>query len=175
MDMDTHCNKSFPIHQIESLPGKDHALFQSTLPTGITNDFLISSARHPVFEGAISRLSGFHKGTRLWARLQPYIAIMLSTGPLFLTLAVKDYLLKQSSLPSPTIQVINPWDLLPYISDLETATWHQKDAQILKWLGDRPWTWFSLGFLGFVTGIYIFNYVLLRTFTTLHRKIFCYL
>ncbi|KAF5540145.1 glycosyltransferase family 32 [Fusarium mexicanum] len=171
MDMDTYCNSSFPVDQIESLPGKDHALFKSTLPTGITNDFLISTARHPAFASAVSRLASSHQATRLWARLQPYAAIMLSTGPLFLTLAVQQYLLGQPILPSPTIHIMDPAVLDHYMVDFETATWHQSDAQVLMWLGDRPWTWFSLGIIGVIAGIYTFNCVLSRTTTTLYRKL----
>ncbi|VZH89530.1 unnamed protein product [Fusarium fujikuroi] len=171
MDMDTYCNSSFPVDQIESLPGKEHALFKSTLPTGITNDFLIATARHPAFASAVSRLASFHQTTRLWARLQPYAAIMLSTGPLFLTLAVQQYLLGQPILPSPNINIIDPAMVDYYMTDFETATWHQSDAQVLKWLGDRPWTWFSLGIIGVTAGIYTFNCVLSRTFTTFYRKL----
>ena len=171
MDMDTYCNSSFPVDQIESLPGKEHALFKSTLPTGITNDFLIATARHPAFASAVSRLASFHQTTRLWARLQPYAAIMLSTGPLFLTLAVQQYLLGQPILPSPNIHIIDPAMVDHYMTDFETATWHQSDAQVLKWLGDRPWTWFSLGIIGVTAGIYTFNCVLSRTFMTFYRKL----
>ncbi|KAH7137375.1 nucleotide-diphospho-sugar transferase [Dactylonectria estremocensis] len=144
LDMDTVCHEAFPIHQIEANISHN-SLFEATLPTGITNDIMISSARHPAFESAISRLPTFHQLTRFWARLQPYAAIMMSTGPLFITLATADYLYGEPSLPSPTVQVINSTDLRPYITDLQTATWHGRDARVLKWLADKPVIWFILG------------------------------
>jgi mannosyltransferase OCH1-like enzyme len=131
IDMDTICNNTFPIHQIQPRTTKDYALFKSTLPTGITNDFIISTAQHPAFKEAILRLPGFHDRTRLWARLQSYVAIMMSTGPLFITLVVKEYLLSQPFLPSLSIQFVNFSQLTPYITDLESASWHGDDAQVL--------------------------------------------
>ncbi|KAL1867139.1 hypothetical protein VTK73DRAFT_4333 [Phialemonium thermophilum] len=159
LDMDTLCKEPFPVDGI----GHDgpHALFKSTLPTGVTNDFMMSTARHPAFAVAISRLPVFYKITRLWARLEPYVAIMLSSGPLFLTLALKDFLLGESCLPSPAVQVIHFARLEPYITDLESSTWHRKDTKLLMWLGERPWSWFGLGAVGLVIGVYVFNRALL--------------
>jgi mannosyltransferase OCH1-like enzyme len=170
MDMDTICNKTLPLQQIEPHTTATYALLKTSLPTGITNDFMVSSARHPAFAAAITRLPSFHEKTRFWARLQPYTAIMLSSGPLFLTLAVKDYLLGRPFLPSPTVETINSSELAPYITDLETASWHHRDAQILMWLGDKPWAWFVLGMLGLGAGMYTFNYMMARVLKALYSK-----
>ncbi|KAF4449358.1 putative glycosyltransferase C4F11.04c [Fusarium austroafricanum] len=143
MDMDTVCNKTFPLHQIEEHKADHWALFKSTLPTGITNDFMVSSARHPAFKSVIQRLVMSQHRTSWLAGILPYAVIMISTGPMFLTLGVKNYLLDQPSLPSPNVLIINPDDLDPYIADLQTASWHQEDAAIALWLGDKPWTWFE--------------------------------
>lgn len=169
--MDTWCNQTFPLHQIEPDTTPHSAVFKSTLPTGVTNDFMISSARHPVYASIISKLPAFYSITRFWARLQPYCNIMLSSGPLFLTLVVKDYLLEQPSLPSPAIQVVDQSQLMPFITDLESSTWHQADAQALMWLGTRPWTWFSLGAIGTITGLYFVNLALLFVWNALQRRI----
>lgn len=92
---------------------------------------------------------------------------MLSSGPLFLSLVVKDYLLQRTSLPSPTVTVIEPVNLNPYITDLESSTWHRADAQTLMWLGTRPWAWFTLGAIGVAAGLLVLNYLLLVIFRTL--------
>lgn len=161
------CHQAFPINQIETNLSHN-SLFEATLPTGITNDIMISSARHPTFASAISRLPTFHQLTRLWARLQPYAAIMMSTGPLFITLATADYLYGVSSLPSPTVQVINSTDLRPYITDLQTATWHGGDTHVLKWLANKPLAWFVLGTVAVVGSIYALNKALLFIYRILH-------
>ena len=169
--MDTLCNASIPLQQLESAETAHTAVFKSTLPTGITNDFMVASARHPAYAVVISKLPVFYRITRFWARLQPYVNIMLASGPLFLTLAVQGYLLKQPSLPSPGVQVVAVSELAPYITDLESATWHQADAKALMWLGTRPWTWFALGAVGVAAGLCVFNYVLMYAWGTLRRRI----
>lgn len=171
LDMDTVCKEAFPFDQVESGPSPDYALFKSTLPTGITNDFMISTAKHPAYASAIAQLPVFFRNTRFWARLQPYVTIMLASGPFFLTLVVKDYLLQQPSLPSPEIQVINDTMLEPYITDLESSTWHQADAKALMWLGERPWAWFGLGAVGVLAGLYLINQVLLMIYEALFHKL----
>ncbi|KAH6984331.1 nucleotide-diphospho-sugar transferase [Ilyonectria sp. MPI-CAGE-AT-0026] len=169
LDMDTLCNETFPLHQVESA-AEHQAIFKSTLPTGVTNDFMISSAGHPAFAAAIAKLPTYYNKTRLWARLLPYGAIMISSGPFFLTMMVMDYLMKQPLLSPPTVQVVNQTQLAPYITDLESCTWHQEDAQLLMWLGERPWAWFSLGGIGLVAGIYLTNCALMSVWKTLTQK-----
>ncbi|KAH6976697.1 nucleotide-diphospho-sugar transferase [Ilyonectria destructans] len=137
LDMDILCNKTFPLDQVESGTAIHNAIFKSTLPTGVSNDFMISSAGHPAFTAAIHKLPLFYGKNRLWARLLPYAAIMISSGPFFITLMVKDYLLKQPLIHSPTVQVINGTELAPYITDLESCTWHRDDAKAIMWLRDR--------------------------------------
>ncbi|UPK95937.1 hypothetical protein LCI18_006872 [Fusarium solani-melongenae] len=122
LDMDTVCHEPFPLHQIESDTLAHNFLFEATLPTGVTNDIMVSSARHPAFSSAIRILPVSYHITRFWARLVPYAAIMGSTGPLFISLAVAKYLYEEPLLPSPTVQVIHPSCLKPYISNLQTAT-----------------------------------------------------
>lgn len=163
LDLDTLCNRTIPLHQIEADAATHHAVFKSTKPTGVSNDLMISSPRHPLFTAAISKLLAYNEVTRLWARWQPYCAIMISAGPMFLTMAIKNYLLEQPTLPSLTVQVINATELLPYMTDLESCSWHQGDAKALMWIGDRPWIWFALGALGLAVGLHLINRLLMMT------------
>ncbi|RSM15387.1 hypothetical protein CDV31_004977 [Fusarium ambrosium] len=166
LDMDTVCHKPFPIDQIET-DRKHNSLFQATKPTGITNDIMISSARHPAFALAISRLPIYHRITRFWAWLLPYATIMFSTGPLFISLAIAAYLYGEPSLPSPTVQVISSTNLKPYIIDLQTSTWYRADARVLKWLANKPLIWLVLGTVGVIGGVYLLNKVLLLIYSVL--------
>jgi inositol phosphorylceramide mannosyltransferase catalytic subunit len=167
LDMDTWCNSSFPLERIEATPedtseGAMHrALFKSTLPTGITNDFMIASARHPAYASAIAQLPLYNALTHFWARWQPYAVIMISAGPMFLTMVVKDYLQTPPyAMHARTIGVINGTELNPFITDLESATWHQSDAKALMWIGTRPWTWFGMGAIGLIAGLFVVNRLL---------------
>lgn len=162
--MDTWCNQTIPVHTVESETATHRALFQSTLPTGITNSFMMGTAKHPVYAAAITKLPASHAMTQFWVRLQPYCAIMISAGPMFLTLVVKDYLLKQPSLASPTVGVINATELAPYTTNIESGTWHRADANVFMWIGDKPWIWFGAGTIVLVSGLCILDYVLISIF-----------
>lgn len=159
--MDTVCNNTLPVHELGLARVKDYALFKSTRPTGITNDLLVASARHPIYASAISKLPTYNALTRGWARLQPYCAIMISAGPLFLTMVVKDYLLESSSQHSQTMGVVNQTELAPFITDLQSSSWHRADAQMLMWIGKRPWLWFTMGTFVLLAGLYVIDRVLL--------------
>ncbi|KAJ6105049.1 hypothetical protein N7486_003738 [Penicillium sp. IBT 16267x] len=171
LDMDTWCNSSIPIEKLEPDANTEYALFKSTLPTGVTNDFMITSARHPVYAAAIAKLPTYNYITRAWARWQPHSAIMISAGPLFLTLIIKDYMLTQASLPPQNIGVVNQIELTPYVTDLESSSWHRADTKVLMWLAVRPWTWFSMGAVGLFMYLYILNRVLLFVYTFLLKRI----
>lgn len=160
--MDTTCNRTIPLNHIESNDAKHHAVFKSTTPTGVSNDLLITTAGHPVFAKALSRLRFYNDITTMWAHILPHAAVMIAAGPLFLTMATKNYLLEQPSLPEQTVQVVNATELLPYITDLEGCSWHHGDTKTLMWVGDRPWIWFGLGAIGLAIGLHIINYLLLR-------------
>ncbi|EGX88134.1 mannosyl phosphorylinositol ceramide synthase SUR1 [Cordyceps militaris CM01] len=171
LDMDTQCNQTFPMQEVENDSSNDVAIFKSTAPTGVTNDLMIASARHPAFTMAIAQLPYYYAWTRFWAEYGPYINIMLSSGPLFISLVVKDYLLTLPTTPSPTVKVISPPGLDGYITDLESSTWHRADAQTLMWLGTRPWTWFTLGAVGTFFGLCLINYLLLALYGFFARRV----
>lgn len=160
LDMDTLCKEPFPVDELDT-GGGHYTLFKSTTPTGITNDFMITTAGHPAYENAIKKLPVFYRLTQTWAKMEPYVAIMMSSGPLFLTLAVKDYMLKLPSLPTSTVEVVAPPALSDFITDLESSSWHRSDTHILMWMGERPWTWYTLGVFGLLIGVTLLNRLLL--------------
>lgn len=169
LDMDTLCNRTIPLDQIESDGAPHHAVFKSTTPTGVSNDLLISTAQHPVFTKALSRIRFYYGITKPWAHILPHAAVMVAAGPLFLTMATKNYLLEQPSLPELTVKVINATELEPYITDLEGCSWHHGDTRTLMYVGDHPWIWFALGAIGLAIGLHIINYFLLKAWRSLAR------
>ncbi|KAF7550249.1 hypothetical protein G7Z17_g5863 [Cylindrodendrum hubeiense] len=164
LDMDTLCNETIPFSQIEADGEEHHAVFKSTTPTGVSNDLMITSAHHPVFAQTLSRLKFYNSITRLWAPLLPHAAIMIGSGPFFLTMVIKNYLLQDPAPAAHAIQVINATELAIYITDLEDSSWHNGDTKTLMWVGDRPWVWFSLGAIGLAIGLQIINYFIVLTF-----------
>jgi Mannosyltransferase OCH1 and related enzymes len=171
--MDTWCNTSIPIDRLKSDAVPEYALFKSTTPTGVTNDFMITSPRHPVYAAAIAKLPIYNSISHAWARWQPYTAIMISSGPMFLTLVAKDYLLQQPSLRSGTVGVVNATELAPFITDLESSSWHRADAKTLMWLGTRPWVWFTMGAVGVGLCLYILNRLLMTILEILLYRTGC--
>jgi mannosyltransferase OCH1-like enzyme len=170
LDMDTLCNETLPLRLIESDANTHHAIFKSTTPTGVSNDLMITSKNHPLFYSAIYKLVDYYHVTSLWDSWQPYCAIMISAGPLFITMAIKNYLLDFPTLPTPTFNVVNATELLPYITDLESASWHHDDAKALMWIGERPWIWFALGALGLGAGLHLINLLIMRIWRGLDRN-----
>ncbi|KAM0330812.1 hypothetical protein ACHAQA_003767 [Verticillium albo-atrum] len=170
LDMDTWCNETIPIHQIEASGEKDLSVFKSTSPTGVSNDLMITTARHPIFEAVINRLVFYNKITRPWANIQPHTAVMMSAGPLFLTLVLKNYLLNLPELPTPSFQVVNATQLMPYMTDLEGQSWHHGDTQAMMWIGERPWVWYLMGAIGLAVGTYIVNFFLLLAWGCITKR-----
>lgn len=156
--MDTICNRTIPMQQIEDISAPHYAIFKSTKPTGVTNDIMIASRHHPIFAAAVSKIIYYHDITRLWARMLPYGAIMIAAGPFFITMVIKDYLLEHpAALATHQMQVINDTELLPYITDLESSTWHGSDAGMIMWLGKNPFMWYTMGAIGLVLGLCLIN------------------
>ncbi|KAG5745192.1 hypothetical protein H9Q72_001907 [Fusarium xylarioides] len=170
LDMDTLCNATIPLHQIEADGSKHHAVFKSTTPTGVSNDMMITSAHHPAFTKALSRIQLYNDITRPWAHILPHVAVMVSAGPLFLTMALKNYLLEQPSLPETTVQVINATELEPYLTDYEGASWHHGDTKAIMWLGEHEWVWYMLGVVGLVGGLYLINLLMMKCWMRFFEK-----
>ncbi|KAJ4127776.1 CSG1/SUR1-like protein [Fusarium equiseti] len=170
LDMDTMCNATIPLEQIEANGAKHHAVFKSTTPTGVSNDMMITSPRHPAFTKALSRIQLYNDITKPWRHIVPHVAVMVSAGPLFLTMALKNYLLEQPSLPENTVQVINATSLEPYLTDFEGASWHHGDTKALMWVGDRPWVWYMLGAIGLGAGLYVVNMLMMKCWTRFFEK-----
>src|SRR5208282_2934105 len=74
-----------------------------TTSTGISNDVLGSVPKHPFSLHVITSLERYHKN---W--VFPYITIMSSTGPLFLSMLWKEWLDAGRSEENGTVRVLVP-------------------------------------------------------------------
>lgn len=124
------------------------AWVRRTIPTGISNDIMGAVPQHPFFLRVIESLSGANKK---W--LLPYITIMASTGPLFLSVIWKGWLSEHSDVSGTEwagrVRVLMPdeynkhaWS---FFQTYKGSSWHGKDAQFIFWMG-RNW------FLIFIAG-----------------------
>ncbi|KAH0538829.1 hypothetical protein FGG08_004605 [Glutinoglossum americanum] len=83
IDLDEGC--MLPLDPLLPLP----AFLRLTTPTGISNDIMGSAPSHPFFLHVIRSLQAY---ARNW--YVPYITVMYTTGPLFLSVMWKEYMMR---------------------------------------------------------------------------------
>lgn len=108
------------------------AWVRRTAPTGISNDAMGAVPRHPFFLRAIESLQAYNKHWVL-----PYITIMYSTGPLFLSVIWKEYMNLEPS-EQGRVRVLMPdeynkhaWS---FFKHYRGSSWHGKDAKLIFWV-----------------------------------------
>jgi hypothetical protein len=90
-------------------------------------------AQHPFFLRVIESLQGYNKNWVL-----PYITVMYSTGPLFLSVIWKEYMLNSPATESARVRILMPdeynrhaWS---FFSHHRGSSWHGKDARLIFWV-----------------------------------------
>ncbi|KAH0543385.1 hypothetical protein FGG08_002341 [Glutinoglossum americanum] len=121
-----------------------HAWVRRTVPTGISNDAMGAVPQHPFFLRVIEMLKPYN---RKW--LLPYITVMYSTGPLFLSVIWKEYM-RTNPDEDGRVRILMPneysrheWSFFTFHKG---NSWHGKDAQLIFWMGRH---WLFLTVLGF--------------------------
>ncbi|KAJ5770680.1 uncharacterized protein N7511_002731 [Penicillium nucicola] len=137
IDLDDGCNRRLDL--LLTYP----AWVRRTVPTGISNDAMGSIPQHPFFLHVIKTLQQYE---RHW--LLPYITIMYSTGPLFLSVIWKEYMQDHPS-ESNRVRVLmqgdymkNSWSFFLHHTG---NSWHGNDAHLIFWMGRH---WMFLTFCG---------------------------
>lgn len=111
------------------------AFVRQTVPTGISNDVMGAVPKHPFF---LKVLDSLQKYKRNW--LVPYITIMFSTGPLFLSVMLKQY--KRYGVPEAgKVRILLPEDYkthtLSFFAISPGSSWHLDDAKFVKSLANH--------------------------------------
>lgn len=143
IDLDDGCNRR--LDPLLSYP----AWLRKTTPTGISNDAMGSVPQHPFFLMVIESLASYNRN---WG--MPYITVMYSTGPLFLSVLWIKYM---RTNPDEAARVRNllpdeyskhPWS---FFNIVKGNSWHAGDAQTIFWMGEH---WVFLTITGFaVAGV----------------------
>jgi mannosyltransferase OCH1-like enzyme len=138
IDLDDGCNRR--LDPLLSYP----AWVRSTVPTGISNDAMGSVPQHPFFIRVIESLQSYNRN---WA--MPYITVMYSTGPLFLSVVWKEYT-RDTRPAREHVRILMPdeykghkWS---FFNITKGSSWHGKDAQTIFWMGKH---WLLLTVSGF--------------------------
>ncbi|KAJ5831762.1 hypothetical protein N7474_000073 [Penicillium riverlandense] len=149
IDLDDGCNRR--LDPLLAYP----AWVRRTVPTGISNDAMGSVPQHPFFLRVIELLQQYD---RQW--FLPYITVMYSTGPLFLSVIWKEYMQEHPSEMSRVRILMQDeynkcsWSFFAYHTG---NSWHGKDAHFIFWMGQH---WMFLTFCGFllaaVVGFFLF-------------------
>ncbi|KAK5121998.1 hypothetical protein LTR85_004570 [Meristemomyces frigidus] len=146
IDLDDGCNR--PLEPLLNYP----AFVRRTLPTGISNDAMGSVPRHPFFMKVIDEIKNYD---RSW--ILPYITVMGSTGPLFLSVMWVHWLSSGynngDGIDGGRLRIIfpeeyngHPWS---FFTHHVGNSWHGADVQFIFWLSRN---WILVTILGFVIG-----------------------
>jgi inositol phosphorylceramide mannosyltransferase catalytic subunit len=144
IDMDDGCNRS--LEPLLAYP----AWLRRTLPTGISNDAMGSIPRHPFFLRTIDSLPEYNRNWPL-----PYLTVMASTGPLFLSLI---WIHHRNTKPvgNDVVRILFPdeynnhaWSF--FLHNLGNS-WHSTDVQLIFWMAKH---WILLTVVGFILGFAI--------------------
>lgn len=131
IDLDDGCNRA--LEPLLSYP----AFVRRTVPTGISNDAMGSVPRHPFFTRVIDQLSDYD---RSW--ILPYITVMASTGPLFLSVMWRHWTTEGLNVGDGAdggrIRIIFPDEYNGHSWSFFTHhlgnSWHGADVQFIFWV-----------------------------------------
>lgn len=129
IDLDDGCKRK--LDPLLTVP----AFVRKTAPTGVSNDVMGSVPNHPFFLKVIQNLEKYQRN---W--FVPYLTIMISTGPLFLSVIWKQY--KRWGVPEAgkvRIMLTEHYKGKPYsyFAIASGSSWHMGDANFIKGLGDH--------------------------------------
>jgi mannosyltransferase OCH1-like enzyme len=129
IDMDNACHRPFRelVATMEALDPNvtQLALFPAAEVFGIQNNFMISTAGHPIYKQFISRLHLFNHNFLIY-----HVTILLSVGPLYAT--IQEYFFKQTDK-----QVVRTLDNRIYRSmfwKTKGGTWFHRDTLMILYL-----------------------------------------
>ncbi|KAH3666191.1 hypothetical protein OGAPHI_004380 [Ogataea philodendri] len=167
IDLDDGCAKK--LDPLLTVP----AFVRKTIPTGISNDAMGSIPRHPFFAKAIDSLNKYNNN---W--LVPYITIMYSTGPLFLSVIWKQY--KRWGVPDAGIvRILMPDDYNrgedPFFTISKGSSWHMDDAKFMfLMLNHIVWAvigGFLVAFLFFYLEYLMYSFFISNTFKRFRKGV----
>ncbi|KAK6457282.1 nucleotide-diphospho-sugar transferase [Scheffersomyces xylosifermentans] len=139
IDLDDGCERR--LDPLLTVP----AFVRKTIPTGISNDVMGAVPKHPFFLKVLDSLQTYKRN---W--FVPYITIMYSTGPLFLSVVWKQY--KRWGVPEAgKVRILMPDDYKTHIYSFFAiapgSSWHLDDAKFIKGLAHHIGLAVFAGFL----------------------------
>ncbi|EEB08783.1 mannosyltransferase complex subunit [Schizosaccharomyces japonicus yFS275] len=129
MDLDIGCKRD-----MSALLGTGSLILPSSEPFGYSNDWFAASRHHPFLLQVMKALPRYNH-----RYLTKYPTVMLSTGPLFLSIQFCYYFAKNSFKTQSRILPIELYGNTPtsFFSHVYGSSWHGKDAKLIMWLNDN--------------------------------------
>lgn len=133
LDMDLSCRLrldsllNYLDHRISSMEQIFFAV--KAFPVGISNGFMISTAKHPLLEIVLRNLKSYHRNFLL-----PHATIIISTGPMFISIQMQ----LNRSIWNSILVLDGKENMLggkretPLFQHLGSGSWHQADETIFK-------------------------------------------
>ncbi|KAK5167562.1 CSG1/SUR1-like protein [Saxophila tyrrhenica] len=157
LDLDDGCGRA--MEPLLSYP----AWVRKTVPTGISNDAMGATPGHPFFRKVIDSLQAYDRN---W--LLPYITVMGSTGPLFLSVIWRHYSSEGLNEDDGEVRILfpdeyqgTPW---AFFTHHLGNSWHGADVEFIFWMARN---WFLVTLIGFALGFTI----IFGTWWTYHRLV----
>lgn len=142
IDLDDGCNRKLD-------PLLSYGAFvRKTKPTGISNDIMGSIPQHPFFKEVILNLKPMARNWHM-----PYLTVMASTGPLFLSLVWLSYK-RTVTLDHDRVRILmadeymyKPWS---FFLHYQGSSWHDGDSGLFFWMKSH---WLLIFVLGWIIGL----------------------
>lgn len=131
LDLDDGCNRE--LEPLLSYP----AWVRKTMPTGISNDAMGAVPRHPFFMYVVNQIKSYDRN---W--ILPYITVMGSTGPLFLSVLWRHWVSEGGNIgdgpDGGRVRIIFPEEYNGHSWSFFTHhlgnSWHAADVQLIFWV-----------------------------------------
>ena len=107
-----------------------------TDPTGISNDVMGSRPNHPFWEYVLENLERYNRN---W--LLPYVTVMYSTGPLFLSVMWKQWIASGRNAGDGRIRILKQAEFnkhaWSFFNSFAGSSWHAGDAVLFLWVQEN--------------------------------------
>lgn len=127
------CNRR--LDPLLALPAFAHR----TWPTGISNDVIGSVPSHPFFLAVVAALQSYNRNL-----LSPYITVMGTTGPMFLSIMWRKYLASGADKGATALWLLSSEVYNEQRSSFfvpgSGSSWHRADAETIDWMGKHALT-----------------------------------
>lgn len=135
LDLDVGCRKDKDITDILRFMElmQIGSILPLTDPIGVSNDVMFASKGNEFFRQLIEALPDKNR----WFGL-PYLTVLFSTGPMFLSLAYTNYSQANEEVLALSPTLYSKTDAR-FFRHFEGSSWHSNDAKSIKWLTKNRW------------------------------------